>query len=105
MPFYDPVENTTNRILASRVPGAGLIAPRRRTIAGKIAGARLCRRALRRDVRWSATARRLLVNEIAPRVHNSGTGPSTPAVTSQFEQHIRAIAGWPLGRPRATAMR
>jgi len=39
----------------------------------------------------------LLVNEIAPRVHNSGHGTIEGSVTSQFEQHVRAIAGWPLG--------
>jgi len=39
----------------------------------------------------------LCVNEIAPRVHNSGHWTLDGAVTSQFEQHIRAIAGWPLG--------
>jgi len=39
----------------------------------------------------------LLVNEIAPRVHNSGHWTIEGAVTSQFEQHIRAIAGLPLG--------
>lgn len=40
---------------------------------------------------------RLVVNEIAPRVHNSGHWTEDGAVTSQFENHIRAIAGWPLG--------
>jgi 5-(carboxyamino)imidazole ribonucleotide synthase len=39
----------------------------------------------------------VLVNEIAPRVHNSGHWTTEGAATSQFEQHIRAIAGWPLG--------
>ncbi|MGO9672958.1 MAG: 5-(carboxyamino)imidazole ribonucleotide synthase [Methylocella sp.] len=39
----------------------------------------------------------LRVNEIAPRVHNSGHWTLGGAQTSQFEQHIRAIAGWPLG--------
>lgn len=39
----------------------------------------------------------LCVNEIAPRVHNSGHWTLDGALTSQFEQHIRAIAGWPLG--------
>jgi 5-(carboxyamino)imidazole ribonucleotide synthase len=39
----------------------------------------------------------LLVNELAPRVHNSGHWTIEGAQTSQFEQHIRAIAGWPLG--------
>lgn len=42
-------------------------------------------------------ATEILVNEIAPRVHNSGHWTLDAAVTSQFEQHIRAIAGWPLG--------
>jgi 5-(carboxyamino)imidazole ribonucleotide synthase len=42
---------------------------------------------------------RLLVNEIAPRVHNSGHWTSDACLVSQFEQHIRAIAGWPLGDP------
>lgn len=39
----------------------------------------------------------VLVNEIAPRVHNSGHWTIEGAQTSQFAQHIRAIAGWPLG--------
>ena len=39
----------------------------------------------------------LLVNEIAPRVHNSGHWTQDGALIDQFEQHIRAIAGWPLG--------
>ncbi len=41
----------------------------------------------------------VLVNEIAPRVHNSGHWTIDGATVSQFEQHIRAIAGWPLARP------
>jgi 5-(carboxyamino)imidazole ribonucleotide synthase len=41
----------------------------------------------------------LLVNEIAPRVHNSGHWTLDGASVSQFEQHIRAVAGWPLARP------
>jgi 5-(carboxyamino)imidazole ribonucleotide synthase len=39
----------------------------------------------------------IAVNEIAPRVHNSGHWTIEACVTSQFEQHIRAVAGWPLG--------
>jgi 5-(carboxyamino)imidazole ribonucleotide synthase len=39
----------------------------------------------------------LLVNEIAPRVHNSGHWTEAACLTSQFEQHIRAITGLPLG--------
>ena len=45
-------------------------------------------------------AERLVVNEIAPRVHNSGHWTLGGAVTSQFEQHVRAICGWPLGETR-----
>jgi 5-(carboxyamino)imidazole ribonucleotide synthase len=41
----------------------------------------------------------ILVNEIAPRVHNSGHWTLDGASVSQFEQHIRAVAGWPLARP------
>ncbi|MGQ0740916.1 MAG: 5-(carboxyamino)imidazole ribonucleotide synthase [Alphaproteobacteria bacterium] len=41
---------------------------------------------------------RLLVNEIAPRVHNSGHWTLDACLVSQFEQHIRAIAGWPLAQ-------
>jgi 5-(carboxyamino)imidazole ribonucleotide synthase len=39
----------------------------------------------------------LLVNEIAPRVHNSGHWTQAGCTVDQFEQHIRAVAGWPLG--------
>ncbi len=42
----------------------------------------------------------VLVNEIAPRVHNSGHWTEAACAVSQFEQHIRAVAGLPLGDPR-----
>lgn len=45
-------------------------------------------------------AEKLIVNEIAPRVHNSGHWTQEGCVVSQFEQHIRAVAGWPLGNGR-----
>ena len=41
----------------------------------------------------------LAINEIAPRVHNSGHWTIEACACSQFEQHIRAVAGWPLGDP------
>lgn len=50
---------------------------------------------------------RLLANEIAPRVHNSGHWTMDGAPCSQFENHLRAGLGWPLGgtsRPGYTAM-
>ncbi len=43
------------------------------------------------------TSAGLIVNEIAPRVHNSGHWTQNGCVIDQFEQHIRAVAGWPLG--------
>ncbi|RLM94853.1 5-(carboxyamino)imidazole ribonucleotide synthase [Halobellus sp. Atlit-38R] len=42
----------------------------------------------------------ILVNEIAPRPHNSGHWTIEGARTSQFEQHVRAVLGWPLGSTR-----
>jgi 5-(carboxyamino)imidazole ribonucleotide synthase len=41
----------------------------------------------------------LLVNEIAPRVHNTGHWTMDACAVDQFEQHLRAVAGWPLGDP------
>ncbi|KNX40909.1 N5-carboxyaminoimidazole ribonucleotide synthase [Roseovarius tolerans] len=43
------------------------------------------------------TAKGLVVNEIAPRVHNSGHWTQSGCAIDQFEQHIRAVTGWPLG--------
>ncbi|HEU4651271.1 MAG TPA: ATP-grasp domain-containing protein, partial [Croceibacterium sp.] len=48
-------------------------------------------------VEFFATGSGPLVNEIAPRVHNSGHWTIEGSVTSQFEQHIRAVCGLPLG--------
>ncbi|PIE10142.1 MAG: 5-(carboxyamino)imidazole ribonucleotide synthase [Rhodobacterales bacterium] len=46
------------------------------------------------------TGQGLVVNEIAPRVHNSGHWTQNGCAICQFEQHIRAVAGWPLGDAR-----
>ena len=101
MRFYDPVENThQGGILAtSRAPAriAPSLAVEARTIAGAIAEALsyvgvLCVEMFARGERPE-----LLVNEFAPRVHNSGHWTIDACITSQFENHIRAIAGWPLG--------
>ncbi|MBK5287505.1 MAG: 5-(carboxyamino)imidazole ribonucleotide synthase [Acidimicrobiia bacterium] len=43
----------------------------------------------------------LIANEMAPRVHNSGHWTIEGAATSQFENHVRAVLGWPLGRTAA----
>jgi 5-(carboxyamino)imidazole ribonucleotide synthase len=99
--FYDAVENVhQNGILAiSRVPARihDDCAEEARAIAGKVAEALghvgvLCVEMFQRE-----EAPRLLVNEIAPRVHNSGHWTIDACLISQFENHIRAIAGWPLG--------
>ena len=56
-------------------------------------------------VEFFACADGPMVNEIAPRVHNSGHWTIEGAQTSQFEQHIRAVCGLPLGSPRRIAPR
>ncbi len=48
-------------------------------------------------VEFFVTQTALIVNEIAPRVHNSGHWTQNGCAVDQFEQHIRAVAGWPLG--------
>lgn len=48
-------------------------------------------------VEMFVTPQGLIVNEIAPRVHNSGHWTQNGCIIDQFEQHIRAIVGWPLG--------
>jgi 5-(carboxyamino)imidazole ribonucleotide synthase len=50
-----------------------------------------------------ASGERLVANEIAPRVHNSGHWTEDAAAVSQFEQHVRAVAGWPLAAPTRLA--
>jgi 5-(carboxyamino)imidazole ribonucleotide synthase len=48
-------------------------------------------------IEFFAAGGRLLANEMAPRVHNSGHWTIEGAATSQFENHLRAVVGWPLG--------
>jgi 5-(carboxyamino)imidazole ribonucleotide synthase len=48
-------------------------------------------------VEFFQTKNGLVANEMAPRVHNSGHWTIEGAVTSQFENHLRAVLGWPLG--------
>jgi 5-(carboxyamino)imidazole ribonucleotide synthase len=49
-------------------------------------------------IEWFQDGPRLLANEMAPRVHNSGHWTIEGAFTSQFENHVRAVCGLPLGR-------
>ena len=102
---FDVTENEhRDHILkVSRVPAAipERLADEARAIAGKIAAALdyVGVLAVEMFVLEGDGGPTLLVNEIAPRVHNSGHWTLDGASVSQFEQHIRAIAGWPLARP------
>ena len=99
---YDPVRNIhENHILARSIVPAG--------IAAEVAAA--ARATAERIVRMldyigvmgvemfleAGSPPRLYVNELAPRVHNSGHWTADACVVGQFEQHIRAVCGWPLG--------
>lgn len=100
---YDPVENEHRAQILRRSTVPARIAPQ---TAGEAVA--LARRiadalgyvgvlALELFVVEENGAARLLANEVAPRVHNSGHWTLDACCVSQFEQHIRAIAGWPLG--------
>ena len=99
---YDPPENDhENHILRrSTVPGRLTKAQsdEAKAIAGKIAEALDYVGVLAVEL-FVTRQGALLVNEIAPRVHNSGHWTIEACQCSQFEQHIRAVAGWPLGDP------
>jgi 5-(carboxyamino)imidazole ribonucleotide synthase len=102
---FDVTENEhRDHILkTSRAPAdiSGALAAEARGIAEKIAGALnyVGVLAVEMFVVAGADGPSVLVNEIAPRVHNSGHWTLDGASISQFEQHVRAIAGWPLGKP------
>jgi 5-(carboxyamino)imidazole ribonucleotide synthase len=102
---YDVTENEhRDHILKiSRAPAAisESVAAQARSIAEKIANALdyVGVLAVEMFVVPDQNGASVLVNEIAPRVHNSGHWTLDGASISQFEQHIRAIAGWPLGKP------
>jgi 5-(carboxyamino)imidazole ribonucleotide synthase len=102
---FDVIENEhSDHILkTSRVPAAvtPAVAAEARRIAERIAEAfgYVGVLAVEMFVVKDGAAHTVLVNEIAPRVHNSGHWTIDGASVSQFEQHIRAVAGLPLGRP------
>jgi 5-(carboxyamino)imidazole ribonucleotide synthase len=103
---FDVTENEhRDHILKiSRAPAAipDALAQEARIIAGKIATALDYVGVLAVEMfvlDGNGSGPKVLVNEIAPRVHNSGHWTLDGASISQFEQHIRAVAGWPLGKP------
>lgn len=96
---YDPGENLhRNGILHSTTLPANLTVSQRMDaviLTGQILNALDYVGVI--GVELFVTATGLIVNEIAPRVHNSGHWTQNGCVIDQFEQHIRAVAGWPLG--------
>jgi len=102
---FDVIENEhedhilkTSRVPANVTPA---VAAEARRIAEKIAEAfdYVGVLAVEMFVVNDGAGHAVLVNEIAPRVHNSGHWTLDGASISQFEQHIRAVAGLPLGQP------
>jgi 5-(carboxyamino)imidazole ribonucleotide synthase len=96
---YDPSENVHHDgiLHTTKVPSS-LSTPQRvdaALLAGKILNALQYVGVM--GVELFVTPNGLVVNEIAPRVHNSGHWTQNGCDICQFEQHIRAIAGWPLG--------
>ena len=102
---FDVAENEhRNHILkVSRVPAevTPAVAAEARRIAGQIADAfgYVGVLAVEMFVVADGSGHAVMVNEIAPRVHNSGHWTLDGCSVSQFEQHIRAVAGWPLAVP------
>jgi 5-(carboxyamino)imidazole ribonucleotide synthase len=100
--FYDiPVNRHEGGILRTSTVPCNLSEPhqaRARDIALSLAAALDYVGVLAVEMFYTAEASEpLIVNEFAPRVHNSGHWTIDACAVSQFENHIRAIAGWPLG--------
>lgn len=98
--FWDSTHNThEDGVLArSSLPAPDIIAAQiseARDMAGKVANALAYVGVL--TLEFFATEGGPVFNEMAPRVHNSGHWTIEGAVTSQFENHVRAICGLPLG--------
>lgn len=96
---YDPGENVHVDGILSTTTVPAKLTPNQRTdavlLAAKILNALDYVGVM--GVELFVTSDGLVVNEIAPRVHNSGHWTQNGCAIDQFEQHIRAIAGWPLG--------
>jgi 5-(carboxyamino)imidazole ribonucleotide synthase len=99
--FYDPPRNqhAEGRLAVSRVP-AGLsddAFKAAREIAESLLNELDYHGVLAVEFFAERDEGRVLVNEIAPRVHNTGHWTIEACAISQFENHVRAITGWPLG--------
>ncbi len=97
---FDPVENEHRNHVLSRTLAPALLSVEQdgnaRGIAAQIVTALDYVGVMGVEL-FETQEGRLLVNEIAPRVHNSGHWTQDACPVSQFEQHVRAVAGWPLG--------
>lgn len=100
---YDPAENRHRHHILdlSLVPArvSTEVAEQARAIAAEVATA-LAYRGIMGVEFFQLPGGRLLVNEMAPRPHNSGHHTLDACATSQFEQQVRAVCGLPLGSPR-----
>ncbi len=103
---YDPPENVHEHHILRRSTVPGRLTPGQaeeaKAIARRIADALDYVGVLAVEL-FVARDGSLIVNEIAPRVHNTGHWTLEACACSQFEQHIRAVAGWPLGSPERHA--
>lgn len=104
--FWDSAENTHDGGILARsvVPASEAVqaqVPAARALAQRVADALDYVGVL--TLEFFATAAGPVFNEMAPRVHNSGHWTVEGALTSQFENHIRAICGLPLGDTRLAA--
>ncbi|MEQ8748034.1 5-(carboxyamino)imidazole ribonucleotide synthase [Pyruvatibacter sp.] len=100
---YDPARNAhANHILSvSAVPSgfAASVEARARALAEQVVAELDYVGVMGVEMFVRPGSNDLVVNEFAPRVHNSGHWTIEACVISQFEQHMRAVAGWPLGSP------
>ncbi|MFC3052719.1 5-(carboxyamino)imidazole ribonucleotide synthase [Kordiimonas pumila] len=90
----------TNHILDTTIVPANIkdvVEAKAKVMATKVANALEYVGVMAVEMFVSDESKQIIVNEIAPRVHNSGHWTIEGAVTSQFEQHVRAICGLPLG--------
>lgn len=96
---YDPGENVHRDGILHTTTVPARLTPAQRTdavlLAAKILNALDYVGVM--GVELFVTPAALVVNEIAPRVHNSGHWTQNGCAVDQFEQHVRAVAGWPLG--------
>lgn len=104
--FWDSAENTHDAgiLSCSRIPASAAVqaqVPAAQALARKVADALGYVGVL--TLEFFATHAGPIFNEMAPRVHNSGHWTIEGAHTSQFENHIRAICGLPLGDTRLAA--